>query len=1006
MQHKGLVRVFSAALTLVCIFYLSFSVVTYHYNKKAVEYADGDKNKELAYLDSIGHEKVWLGYTLRQCREKEIGLGLDLKGGMNIVLEISVADILKSLSNNNTSANFTEALRLATERQPSNSQVNYLDLFVQAYQELDPNARLATVFSTFDLKDRISLSTSNEDVVKVLRTEVDAAVSNSFNVLRTRIDRFGVVQPNIQQLGNTGRILIELPGVKEPERVRKLLQGSANLEFWETYELGEIINNLADVNSYLATLQPATDIESATAETETEVVTETEETASDLTNLASSLDSLTAALQQEQAITEETEQFRKENPLFSIIQMNVEGNQVLRGPVVGYVQGRDTAAVNRYFAMDQVKNLLPSNLRLKWTFKPTDEKSNIFQLVAIKVTNIDGRAPLEGNVITDARADFGQYSSTAQVSMSMDAEGTKVWARMTKENINKSIAIVLDGYVYSFPTVNSEIPNGQSQITGNFTVNEAKDLANVLKTGKMPAPAHIIQQNVVGPSLGEEAIQSGLISFIVAFILVLIYMIFYYGLIPGLIADLALFANVFFLIGILASFGAVLTLPGIAGIVLTLGMAVDGNVLIYERVREEMQSGKNMKKAITDGFNKAITAIIDANVTSLLTGIVLIIFGTGPIFGFAVTLVIGIFTSFFSSVFLTRLMLQTYAARENAKDLAFTTRFTEAWFQNMKFDFIEKRKIGYIVSAIAILICIGSFATRGLSLGVDFTGGRNFVIRFDQAVKTEDVRNLLENAFEDAEAQVITFGNDEQVRVSTKYKVAFNDDATEKEIENILYENLKPLLKDDSTLEEFSTVNILSSQKVGPTIADDIKRGSVWAVLFSLLIISLYIFIRFNDFAFSLGTLTSLAHDTIIILGVYSLFYSVAPFSMEMDQNFIAALLTYLGYSVTDTVVIFDRIRENIGLYPKRDSKDIMNESLNETLSRTFSTSMSILVVLVAIFLFGGETIRGFVFALLIGTILGVYSTLFVAVPVAHDLILKKKDKKGLKEAQLATAKK
>ena len=1021
MQNKGLVRIFTVALTLVCLFYLSFSFVTSYYGNKAVSHAanqaeifnaNGDKTydeiedfkryTEYAYLDSVGYESVWLTYTLKECREREIGLGLDLKGGMNIVLEVSVPDILKALSNYNTTPNFTQALQIATERQKTNSQLAYLDLFVQAYRELDSEARLATVFSTFEMKERIALSDPNEKVIQVLRTEIDGAIENSFNVLRTRIDRFGVVQPNLQRLGNTGRILVELPGVKEPERVRKLLQGSANLEFWETYELSEIFNNLTEANRILYTIQSANEV--AVQTTATEEIVPQQEIAQQ--QPVSALDSLTAALNDENLDSSSDSntaaaqaQYEKENPLFSVLSPNVQNGQIGRGPVVGYAQGRDTAKVNAYLNMKQVREVLPRDLGMRWSVKPMDEKSDIYQLIAIKITSRDGRAPLAGNVITDARADFAQNSASANVSMNMNAEGANVWARMTKENIGKSIAIALDGLIYSYPTVKSEIKGGVSQITGNFTVNEAKDLANTLKSGKMPAPTHIVQEDVIGPSLGEEAISSGLLSFAIAFLLVLIYMMFYYGFIPGLIADLALFANVFFLMGILASFGAVLTLPGIAGVVLTLGMAVDGNVLIYERIREEMESGKTMKKAISDGFNKAISAIIDANVTTLLTGIVLIIFGSGPIYGFAVTLVIGIFTSFFSSVFLTRLMLQTYANRENAKELAFTTRFTEAWFQKMKIDFIGKRKIGYIISSIMILICVVSFVTRGLSFGVDFTGGRNYVVRFDQPVNTENVREMLEGAFEDATVQAITFGNDNQVRLSTKYKIDYADDAVENEIESILYERLKPLLKDGTTLEQFNDQNIQSSQKVGPTIADDIKRGAIWAVLFSLLIISLYIFIRFNDFAFSAGTMASLAHDTIIILGVYSLFYSIAPFSMEMDQSFVAALLTYLGYSVNDTVVIFDRIRENIGLYPKRDRKDIMNDSLNETLSRTFSTSMSVFVVLIAIFFFGGETIRGFVFALLVGTILGVYSTLFIAVPVAHDLMLKKKNKKALSSA-------
>lgn len=1004
MQNKGLIRIFAVALTLVCLFYLSFTVVTSTYNKKAKEYAAGDKMKEFQYLDSIANESVWLGYTLKECREKEINLGLDLKGGMNVTLEVSVAEIIRSLSDNNTTPNFTQALNRASELQKTNSQVDFIDLFVKAYKELDPNAKLATVFSTFELKDRISLTTSNEDVVKILREEIDGAISNSFNVLRTRIDRFGVVQPNIQKLGN-GRILIELPGIKEPERVRKLLQGSANLEFWETYELSEIINNISEANRILGTLGTAP---VAPADTTKAVAAATTAPATTAPTAAakpkSSVDSLKAALGKKTEVKTDSakmqQEWIKENPLISKLQLSVGSNgQVSRGPVVGMAHSKDTAQINAYFATKQVKEVLPPDLGLRWTVKAIDEKGEIFQLIAIKYTNREKTAPLAGDVITDARADFSQTSAYANVSMSMDQEGSKTWARMTKENIGKCIAISLDGYIYSFPTVNGEISGGSSQITGNFTVEEAKDLANTLKSGKMPAPARIVQEDVVGPSLGQEAINNGLWSFVIAFIFVLIYMILYYGAVPGIIADIALSINVFFLMGILASFQAVLTLPGIAGIVLTLGMAVDGNVLIYERIREELIKGKSMKKAIQDGFNNAISAIIDANLTTLIAGIVLAIFGSGPILGFATTLIIGIITSFVTSVFLTRLMLELYANRENAKEVPFTTKATEAWFQNTKIDFIGKRKVWYIVSAVVILISLGSLATRGLNYGIDFSGGRNYIVRFDQAVKTDDVRNLLKDQFEGSSASVISIGDENQVRISTKYKIDDTSANVGGEIEEKLYTGLKSLLKSDITKDQFVQDYIKSSQKVGPTIADDIKTGAIWAIIVALLGISLYIFIRFKDFAFSIGALASLVHDVIIILGAYSLLYTIMPFSMEMDQAFIAAILTYVGFSVNDTVVIFDRIRENIGLYPKRKREDIMNESLNETLSRTFSTSASVLVVMIAIFVWGGETIRGFIFALLIGTILGVYSTLFVAVPIAHDLVLRKLAKKAKKEA-------
>lgn len=1001
MQNKGLVRIFAGLLALVCIFYLSFSFVTGSYNKKAKAYAAGDPAKEYYYLDSVGAEKVWLGYTLKECREKEINLGLDLKGGMNITMEVSVADILRALSGYNTTENFNKALAMASERQKT-TQTDYLTLFVQAYNEIDPNAKLSAVFSTFELKDKISSTSTNAEVESVLRSEVEDAVDNSFNVLRTRIDRFGVVQPNIQKLDQQGRILIELPGIKEPERVKKLLQGSANLEFWETFECAEVINYLMRANQLIATLENANaPVQEVAEETEeTPVVAEVDSTLSMTDSLAAQLaaDDEIAAQEDNAAALEE---YKKNNPLFAVLQPSVDAaGQPMRGPVVGIAHYSDTAAVNSYLSMTKVRELLPRDLQFRWTVKAIDEAGYYFQLVAIKVSNRDGRAPLEGGVITDARADFSQSSVYAEVSMSMNAEGAKTWARLTKDNIGKSIAIALDGYIYSFPTVQGEITGGNSSITGNFTVEEAKDLANTLKSGKMPAPARIVQEDVVGPSLGKEAIQSGLISFVIAFVLVLLYMIFYYGLIPGLIADAALFINVFFLMGILASFSAVLTLPGIAGIVLTLGMAVDGNVLIYERVREEMAAGKNMRKAIVDGFSNAISAIVDANVTTLITGIILAVFGTGPIKGFAVTLIIGIITSFITSVFITRILLDSYARRDNAKVLPFTTNFTKNWFRNLRFDFIGKRKFGYIFSGALIVIAICSFIFQGLDYGVDFKGGRNYVVRFDQSVKTDDVRELLENAFEGAGVQVITIGADNQVRITTEYKTEETGDAVDAEIVGLLYNNLKPMLGDNVTLDQFSNDYIVSSQKVGPSIADDIKTSAVWSILFAVLAMFIYILIRFRDISFSVGTAIGLVHDVCIILGAYALLWPIMPFSLQIDQAFIAAILTIIGYSVNDTVVVFDRVRENIGLYPKRDRRMIINEALNSTLSRTFSTSMSTGVTLLAIFFFGGETIRGFVFAMLLGVILGTYSTLFVAVPLAYDTMKKRIEKKNAASAE------
>lgn len=988
MQQKGLVRFLAITLAAISLFYLSFSVVTGVHNKRAKEFAAGDKMLEYQYLDSLASEKVYLGYTLKECREKEINLGLDLKGGMNVTMEVSVADILKALSGYNNSPEFVQAIELASERQKTNSQVNYLDLFVRAFEEANPQGQLASIFSTMELKDKITLRSTNQQVISVLRSEIDDAISNSFNVLRTRIDRFGVVQPNIQRdNNNVGRILIELPGVKEPDRVRKLLQGSANLEFWETYDLPEIAMAIVEADRIIAAQQKEEEPVELEEKEDLVVVEE------DITEE----DSLLLALQeQEETIeidTEASDKFTKEHPLISLLQNpGLLTGQAQRGPVVGFVHSKDTATVNAYFAQRSVRELLPVNLGLRWTVKAVDERGELFQLIAIK-TNRDNRAPLSGDVITDARADFGEMTAFANVSMSMNSEGAKTWARMTKENIGKSIAIALDGYIYSFPTVNTEITGGQSQITGNFTVEEAKDLANTLKSGKMPAPARIVQEDVVGPSLGQEAINKGLISFIIAFIVILIYIMFYYGLIPGLIADLALLANIFFLFGILASFSAVLTLPGIAGIVLTMGMAVDGNVLIYERIREELRAGKSLQRSVQDGFQGAISAIIDANLTTLITGIVLSVFGTGPIRGFANTLIIGIITSFLTAVFLTRLMLSTYAEKKDAKELTFTTKITAGWFQNMKFKFIENRKYPYIISTILIVVSVTSFFTRGFSLGIDFTGGRNYVVSFDEPVQTENVRGLLSDAFDGSATQVITIGSDNQVRISTKYKIDDQSEEVEDEIGARLYSALQPLLGDVSQ-EEFLEENILSSQKVGPTIADDIKRGAVWAVSIAIIAIGLYILLRFRNVSYSLGAVVGLMHDAIATLGLFSLFYSIMPFSMEIDQAFIAAILTIVGYSVNDTVVIFDRIREFVKLYPKRDRQSVINEAINATLGRTFNTSVTTVLVLLVIFTFGGDTIRGFIFAILFGVIVGTYSSIFIASPVAYDVYGRKEEKK------------
>ena len=943
---------------------------------------------------------MWFGYTLKECREKEINLGLDLKGGMNVTMEVSVPDILDALSGHNETPNYKEAMARARQKQKS-SGADFVTLFIESFREVGGDSvKLASVFSTFELKDKVTLTSTNEQVERVIREEVDGAIQNSFNVLRTRIDRFGVVQPNIQKLSQPGRILIELPGIKEPERVRKLLQGSANLEFWETYENSEILPMLAQINREYAAMAPQAEETKAEAQ-EQKAESQKKAESDDLAELVDNLGTDSAAVEADQAA--QLAEYKRQNPLFGILNPSVSANgQAYRGPVVGTVHYTDTAKVNAMLESQIAKAVLPRDVRFYWTVKAIDEAGSYYQLVALKAQR-DGRASLEGDVITDARADFSQLSAYANVSMSMNAEGAKAWQRITKDNIGKSVAIVLDGYVYSFPTVQNEIAGGNSQITGNFTVEEAKDLANTLKSGKMPAPARIIEESVVGPSLGREAIESGMWSFVLGFCLILIYMIFYYGWIPGLIADFALVCNVFLLLGILASFSAVLTLPGIAGIVLTMGTAVDANVLIYERIREELRGGKGMRKAIEDGFKGAITAIVDANVTSFLTGAILAIFGSGPIKGFAVTYMIGIISSFLTAVFITRLLLEDYAAKDNAKELSFTTRLMKNFLQDIHFDFVAARKWAYWLSGAVVIFAILGLEPHvfgKLNLGIDFSGGRNYVVRFDKNINTQDVRESLENTFratlEDDETfglNVITYGNDaNQVRISTNYRIHEETAEADEFIEGLLYKGCKPFLGDNISFEDFhstesnANVGIMSSQKVGPAIADDITTSAVWAVLAALLVIFLYILLRFRNFAYSVGALVALAHDTVIVLGLYAILWKIMPFSMEIDQAFIAAILTVIGYSINDTVVIFDRVREYNRLYPKRDRKQNINDALNNTLSRTFSTSMSTFVVLLAIFIFGGETIQGFVFALLVGVIVGTYSSLFIASPIAYDI--------------------
>ena len=1002
MQNKGFVKVFAVLLTLVCMFYLSFSFVTRHYNSKAAEYAGGDPVKESSYLDSLSTQKVWLGYTLKECREMEISLGLDLKGGMNVVLELNVADVIRSLSNNNQDENFNKALDLAYENQAT-SQKDFIDLFAEEYKKLDNGARLSAIFSTFELKDKITPQSSDAQVIAVLKEELKSAIDNSFNVLRTRIDRFGVVSPNIQRLETAGRILVELPGVKEPERVRKLLQGSANLEFWETYNLPEIYQQLVAADNMLATILKSDD--TAAVGSDTTAIEATEEVVADnaaaeTTNDADSLLAKIGEDKPEAQAAKSMEEFAKQHPLFAVLQINQYNGQLAPGPVVGIADKKDIAKINEYLNMKQVKDILPRNLSLKWGVKAIDEKEQYFYLYAIKMTNRDGTPALGGDVVTDANADFVQQAgrSEQQVSMTMNAEGAKAWARLTKENIGKAVAIVLDDMVYSAPNVQVEITGGRSQITGHFTPEEAKDLANVLKSGKMAASVHIVQEDVVGPSLGQEAINSGVISFVLALILLMFYMCAFYGVLPGLIAAGALVLNIFFTMGILASFQAVLTLPGIAGMVLTLGMAVDANVLIYERTKEELRAGKSLNKAIADGYSNAFSAIFDSNLTSIITGVVLFYFGTGPIRGFATTMIIGLFASFLTAVFLTRIVYEALLAKDKLKNVTFTTSITKDLLTNPKINFLAARKVGYLIPAGIIVLGAISMSTIGLNNGIDFTGGRNYVIRFAQDVKTDEVRNLLDAQL-DGSVSVIQIGTPDQVRVSTNYKIEDNDPAIDQEIENKLFEGVKSLLPEGTTLAQFTDQYIQSSQKVGPSMADDIKNAAFLAVVFAMFCMAAYILLRFRDISFSVGAFASVAVTTLCIISFYTLLWKVLPFSMEVDQTFIAAILTIIGYSINDTVVVFDRIRETIGLYPKRDRYQVINDALNSTLSRTFNTSLTTLVVVLCIFILGGATIRSFTFAILLGIIIGTYSTLFVATPIAYELQKKKINKKAAAEA-------
>ncbi len=1016
MQNKGLIKFVAIVLAIACAYQLSFSVVSGVVEKKAAKYAEEQVaattisqdvldragvseeayrqgllvKKEQQYLDSVKSKPVYniliKKFTYKEVKEKEINLGLDLKGGMNVMLEIAVEDVVKALSNNSTDPIFLAAVEEAKVA-AKNSQSDFITLFAKSYDKLSEGAPLAIIFNNQVMKDKVTLNSSNDEVVKVLREEAESAIANSYNVLRSRIDRFGVAQPNIQRLENSGRILVELPGVKEPERVRKLLQGTASLEFWATYDNSEVFPMLQRANNVLRDLnvvaQPA-EVEAESAEGD-----------------------LLAELEGQQDQNAELEAYAKANPLFAkLMPATNAAGQIVNGPIVGHAMVYDMEAIDEFLALPQVKAVINPDVRFLWSSKPIDEAGTIYELYAIKADGRDGKAPLDGSSIVDASPQYSQNGGYAEVDMVMNTSGSNVWARLTKANIGKSIAIVLDNVVYSAPTVQTEITGGRSQITGQFDITEATDLANVLKSGKLPAPARIIQDTVVGPSLGAESINASLISFVIAFVLVLLYMIFFYNR-AGVTASIALVCNVFFLFGVLASFGAVLTLPGIAGIVLTLGMAVDANVIIYERVKEEIRAGKGLSLAVSEGYKNAMSAIIDSNITTIITGIVLFVFGTGPVQGFATTLIIGIITSLFTSLFITRIIFEARLAK--GKDIKFASKGTQNFLANTKVNFIGIRKYSYIVSAVLIVASIVSLSTRGLNYGVDFSGGRTFVVRFDQAVTADQVREGLQGAFDAVEGdansksfEVKQFGDDHQMRIVTQYLHDEQNDEATAVVEEILYNGVKDLYTTDITLNEFTSTatnpnGIIQADMVGPSVASDITRGAFISVFFALIAIGLYIIVRFKKWQWGAGSVVALAHDAFLTLGIFSLLHGLLPFNLEIDQSFIAAILTIIGYSINDKVVIFDRIREFTTLYPKRNLKETINAAVNTTLSRTINTTGTTFVTLLAIFLFGGAVIRGFVFALMFGVIVGTLSSIFIATPVAYDLMNKQAAKKAKK---------
>ena len=984
MQNKGIVIVTAVLLTLASIFYLSFSVATKYYDSQAAKIQDPIAQQD--YKDSVKYLGI---YSYQKCLETQIGLGLDLKGGMNVILEVSVPDVIENLADHKVDAAFVKSMKEARAEHEV-SQSDFITLFVGAFKKNAPGRHLSEIFATQQLQGKVSPNSSDKDVEKVLRDEVQSAIDNSFLVVRTRIDKFGVVQPNIQKLeGQQGRIMVEMPGINEPERVRKLLQGSANLEFWETYNSDEILPYLTQLNQREANLRSGSKEEVAdSAATDTTAVaaaTEKAETKAPA-KFQVKKNSKDAKADEATAMAEA----KKQNPLFSVFQPS--GNGALS--LVGYASARDTAEVNKIIYSALAKQILPSDLRLLWSAKPADgiQAKNIYELHAIKVTTTNGRAPIEGDVVVDAKDQFNNLTGSPEVSMSMNSDGARRWAALTKANVGKAIAIVLDGTVYSAPRVNGEISGGQSSISGNFTIEDTKDLANTLKSGRMPAPAHIVQEEVVGPTLGAQSIQQGFISFIFAFIILMIYMVVMYDFIPGMVANGALLLNLFFTMGIMASFQAALTMPGIAGIVLALGMAVDANVLIYERTKEELKKGLGTKQALANGYSNAFSAIFDSNLTSIITGIILYVFGTGPIRGFATTLIIGICCSFFTAVFLTRLVYENRLNNDKWTKLNFTTKVSRNFMANKNFAFMSSYKTSFTIFGLALVVMIGSFFVRGLSKGIDFTGGRNYVVVLEKQTEPEAVKAALTPYFNGATVNALALGTDgKTIRVSTNYKIESNNPAVDNEVENLLYKGLHSAnLVTQNSVEAFKNPDvraggsIISSTKVGPAVAKDITHGAIISVLLALAAIFLYILIRFRNIAFSVGSTVALAIDATIVIGFFSLLWDVVPFSLEIDQTFIGAILTVIGYSINDKVVVFDRIRENLTIHKKMDLQQLFNKSLNETLARTINTSLSTLIVLLCIFIFGGESTRSFSFAMLLGVVFGTLSSIFVAAPVAY----------------------